>query len=99
MYHQNYISNCFKFDITLLERSSIYIKNSNGSKNEASGTPALINSQLEFGLYVELISLKFLTCILNPHGKPNPKFLINAKFWKEFPKRDSYQNICRFYTL
>ena len=87
MYHQNYISNCFKFDITLLERSSIYIKHSNGSKNETSGTHTLISSQLEFCLYVECFGiyfpgnflsyhkfLKFLTLILNPHRNPIESF-------------------------
>lgn len=96
----------------MLDRSSIYIKNSTGSKNEPSGTPALINSKLEFALYVEFFRIhfpgnlasyhKFLkssTRILNPHGKPNPKFVTNAKIWEEFLKRDSYRNICRFYAL
>lgn len=68
MYQQNYLSSCFKFDINLLERSSIYIKNSTGSKNEPSGSPALINSKLEFDLYVEFFGIHFpgnLQAIIN----------------------------------
>lgn len=98
MHHQNDVSSCFKFDINLLERSSIYIKNSNGSKNEPTDTPALINSQLELGLCMEFFGIhfpgnfvsyhKFLktsTHILNSHSKPNPKFLTYPKIWREFP--------------
>ena len=38
----------FTFDIKLLGRSFIYIKNSNGPKIDPCGPPALINFQRDF---------------------------------------------------